>query len=367
MLNRKIFFIVLLLSFAFAKAFSQPVPVNRETANDSALSEHLNQTNDYLQQATEQYNAFKNGPAFDLLLKYGDLKEKEAAKHKEDEIKQLESKFKTDYSRRQQELKDTQQTVDSLKKEYDSLEQEKQKLTRNTILFFVILISLLIVVLVSRMQLAKKAQTLADISSVQLNRTLKLADIPGSVSKMNVDLKYSFQSVTNLSSRLVDTVPQLKSIAINQKKNTDTFQKLEDPLQIVKSVAEQAVASLNSIEKTISEIAEEKVITNLNKLISEVFDISFHWIRSFDESFDCTKVKDLEKILPEIIIMPIAIRTALFHFFNNAFYSVYEKKKSEGKSYEPKISVTTRKLHRFVQVRIKDNGSGIEENILSKI
>jgi signal transduction histidine kinase len=78
-------------------------------------------------------------------------------------------------------------------------------------------------------------------------------------------------------------------------------------------------------------------------------------------------VKDLEKILPEISIVPAAIRTALFQFFNNAFYSVYQKKKVSGKDYEPKISVTSRKLPRFVQVRIKDNGSGIEDKILPRI
>ena len=37
-----------------------------------------------------------------------------------------------------------------LKKEYDSLEKEKQKLTTNTILFFIALISFLSVILISR-------------------------------------------------------------------------------------------------------------------------------------------------------------------------------------------------------------------------
>jgi len=159
----------------------------------------------------------------------------------------------------------------------------------------------------------------------------------------------------------------LKSISVNQKKNIDDFQKLEESLNRIHVESEKAVSSINAIEHSLGEIAEEKAITNLNILINEVCDLSYHWIKSVDESFDCSVTRDLEKILPEISVMPLTIRTALFHFFNNAFYSVYEKKKTAGKNYEPKISVTSRKLPRFVQVRIKDNGSGINEKILSKI
>ncbi|HKR03370.1 MAG TPA: ATP-binding protein [Bacteroidia bacterium] len=360
MLNKRNTFITLLLIFIVAGRFAL-------AQDDSTGNDRPKQLNEYLQEATELYNGFKNWPAFEVLQKYGELKEKELNKQKEETLNQLESKFKTDYSRRKQELTDTQTAVDELKKENDSLEKEKQKLTRNTFLFFVILISLLTGILISRTRLAKKAKALADISSVQLNRTIKLADISGNISKMNADLKFGFRSVWELSGKSIPLISKLKSIAVNQKKKMEDFQKLEESINLVYEDSEQAVSSLSYNERTVSDIKEEKVITNLNSLINEVFDISFHWIKSYDDSFDCSKVKDLEKILPEISIMPVAIRTALFHFFNNAFYSVYEKKKSAGKSYEPKISVTSRKLPRFVQIRIKDNGSGIEDKILSRI
>jgi len=360
MLRIKNFFVTLLWIFTSVEGFTQ-------ATGDSATSRQPVGLQGYQQQATELYNSFKNGPAFEMLQQYGDLKEKELVRQEKDEINRLESKFKTDFSRRQHEMTEIQKEVDSLKKENDSLEKEKQKLTRNTIIFFVLLVSFLTGILISRMELAKKAKKLEDISSIQLKRTLKLAEVTDSLTKTNTDLRFSFKSTLENSARSVSLIAKLKSIAINQKKRTDDFQKCAESINRVNEDAERSVSSLSYYELTSDSVQEEKVSTNLNNLINEVFDISFHWIKSLDESFDCSRTKDLEKILPEINIMPIAIRTALFHFFNNAFYAVYERKKSAGKGYDPKISVTSRKLPRFVQVRIKDNGAGIDDKILPRI
>ncbi len=360
MLRIKNFFITLLWISVSVEGFAQAI-------SDSGTNSQSARLRDYQQQATELYNGFKNGPAFEMLQQYGELKEKELVGQEKDEINRLESKFKTDFSRRQHEMTEIQKEVDSLKKENDSLEKEKQKLTRNTIIFFVLLVSFLTGILISRIELAKKAKKLEDVSSIQLKRTLKLAEVWDGLTKTKADLGFSFKSIFENSVRSVSLIAKLKSIAINQKKKTDDFQKCADSINRVNEDAERSVSSLRYYELTRDSAAEEKVSTNLNNLINEVFDISFHWIKSLDDSFDCSRTKDLEKILPEISIMPLAIRTALFHFFNNAFYAVYEKKKSAGKSYEPKISVTSRKLPRFVQVRIKDNGAGIDDKILPRI
>ncbi|MEO5571178.1 MAG: ATP-binding protein [Bacteroidia bacterium] len=360
MFDKKVIFFIFSLVFIAFSGFSQ-------TMIDSAVTDSPKSLKGYQQQANELYNAFKNGPAFEVLQKYGDLKEKELNKEKAAELEQLESKFKTDYSRLQQQLAVTQQSVNSLKKENDSLEKEKQKMTRNTILFFVIFISVLIAILTTRRRMAKKAQTLAGVSTVQLERTITLSETSDALHTIHADLKFEFSSVFDLSLKSIPVISKLRTVTINQKKNPEEFQKLEENFKHIIADAENAVSSLAAIEQTHGEVIEEKIMTNLNTLISGVFDLSYHWIKSTDASFECEKVKDLEKILPEISIMPVAIRTALFHFFNNAFHSVYEKKKNSGKNYVPKISVTTRKLPRFVQVRIKDNGLGIADKVLSKI
>jgi two-component system NtrC family sensor kinase len=360
MIGKKIFFVFFLFVFTGLRLAAQ-------SSVDSSFNDGSKQLNDYQKEAADLYNSFKNGPAFDMLQQYGTLKEKEFLKQKEEELTNLESKFKIDYSRRQQELKDIQGEVDLLKKENDSLEKEKQKLARNTILFFVLLISFLTGILISRKRLAKKAQELAEVSTIQLKSVSKLTEASNHINDVLGDLKSGFNSAAKISADSVALTSKILSIASNQNKQTGDLEKTYELLMQVQADSEQSVLALQTLRMESDGAAEEKVMTNLNAIINEVFDVSYYWIKSFDSSFECSRIKDLEKILPEINIMPVAITTALFHLFNNAFYSVNQKKKTVGKSYEPKISVTTRKLPRFVQVRIKDNGIGMDDKMISQI
>jgi signal transduction histidine kinase len=52
---------------------------------------------------------------------------------------------------------------------------------------------------------------------------------------------------------------------------------------------------------------------------------------------------------------------------NNAFYAVDEKTRKMGDSYDPTVSVSTKKINDKVEIRIKDNGNGIPQKVLDKI
>jgi hypothetical protein len=359
MLKRK--FIYLFLFLPFAKLYSQ-------NANDSLHTKDKQELlNEYDKQATELYNAFKNGPAFDQLQNYGDLKEKIFKEKKEAELKQVETAFQAHYAVQQTELAEIKTSITDLNKENNSLEKEKQKLQRNTVLFFVCLLTLFTLLLYWRIRKAKKAQELADVSAIQLQHTSKIAGISDAVKKFRPDLYFAFTSLQELCIHSISSLAKLQSVAVGQKKNSEDLTKSESLINKINAASEAGAFLLSDKDLISAEDNELPVMTNLNNLITEIFDLSFYQIKSYDESFDCQRVKDLEKILPEILLFPESIRIALFHFLNNAFYSVYEKKKSAGKNYEPKISVSSRKLPRFVQVRIKDNGGGIADKLLEMI
>src|SRR4030095_4119196 len=57
----------------------------------------------------------------------------------------------------------------------------------------------------------------------------------------------------------------------------------------------------------------------------------------------------------------------LLNLFNNAFYSVMQKKKQVVEGYEPTISVCTKKLDSKIEIHIKDNGNGIPQKVVDKI
>ena len=58
---------------------------------------------------------------------------------------------------------------------------------------------------------------------------------------------------------------------------------------------------------------------------------------------------------------------AFIELIHNAFYAVMEKKKQQGKSYEPTVSVITKKIDGKIEMNIIDNGIGIPQKVLDKI
>ena len=71
-------------------------------------------------------------------------------------------------------------------------------------------------------------------------------------------------------------------------------------------------------------------------------------------------------------MVPQDISRVLLNLFNNAFYAVNEKKAKLNGTFEPAVSVCTKKLDgkieiQVIEIQVKDNGNGIPQNIVAKI
>jgi signal transduction histidine kinase len=121
----------------------------------------------------------------------------------------------------------------------------------------------------------------------------------------------------------------------------------------------------------------QKELTDINALADEYLRLSYHGLRAKDKSFNATMQTDFDINIGKINIVPQDIARVLLNLFNNAFYSVAEKKKikSEGLPaealakgcYEHTVWVSTKKISGKVEIRIKDNGMGIPQKVIDKI
>jgi two-component system, NtrC family, sensor kinase len=111
----------------------------------------------------------------------------------------------------------------------------------------------------------------------------------------------------------------------------------------------------------------QKELTDINALADEYLRLAYHGIRSKDSSFNCTLKQDLDETIGKINIIPQDVGRVLLNLYNNAFYAVDEKKKNNPGSYEPTVSVSTKKSMDKVEIWVADNGNGITQKILDKI
>ncbi len=115
-----------------------------------------------------------------------------------------------------------------------------------------------------------------------------------------------------------------------------------------------------------SSTAERKA-ASINVLADEFFKLSFHVLRAKDKSFNAEMITGFDPNLPKIKIVQQDIGLVFLNLFNNAFYSVNQKRKTGGKDYDPEVMVTTYVEDGQIIIKVKDNGAGIPEAIKDKI
>jgi signal transduction histidine kinase/ligand-binding sensor domain-containing protein len=107
--------------------------------------------------------------------------------------------------------------------------------------------------------------------------------------------------------------------------------------------------------------------TDINALADEYLRLSYHGLRAKDNSFYASMKADFDKSIANINIISQDIGRVLLNLYNNAFYAVYEKKKSAADGYEPTVSINTKKADNKIVITIKDNGNGIPQKSVDKI
>ncbi len=111
----------------------------------------------------------------------------------------------------------------------------------------------------------------------------------------------------------------------------------------------------------------QKELTDINTLCDEYLRLSYHGLRAKDKSFNAKFETNFDPTLPKINVVPQEIGRVFLNLINNAFYAVNERKKLNEPSYEPEVIVSTRKEKDKVEIKVKDNGTGIPKNLVDKI
>jgi len=123
---------------------------------------------------------------------------------------------------------------------------------------------------------------------------------------------------------------------------------------IVKGMLQHSRASSNVKEPT-----------DINKLADEYLRLAYHGLRAKDKSFNAELATHFGENLPEISIVPQDIGRVLLNLFNNSFYAVQKKQADAG--FKPMVELSTSLKGKNIEIVVKDNGTGIPDDIKEKI
>jgi two-component system NtrC family sensor kinase len=99
--------------------------------------------------------------------------------------------------------------------------------------------------------------------------------------------------------------------------------------------------------------------TDINALVEEALNLAYHGARAQDQSFNITMERDLDRQLAPIEIVPQDITRVLLNLISNGFYAAAKQSRDANGAFRPMLKVTTCDLGEVVEVRVRDNGTGI--------
>jgi signal transduction histidine kinase len=114
----------------------------------------------------------------------------------------------------------------------------------------------------------------------------------------------------------------------------------------------------------------QKEPTDINALCDEYLRLAYHGLRAKDKTFNAKFETNFDASIEKINVVPQEIGRVVLNLINNAFYAVSEKANSLPAGlagYEPTVSVSTKRLINWVEVKVRDNGNGIPDSIKEKI
>jgi signal transduction histidine kinase len=90
--------------------------------------------------------------------------------------------------------------------------------------------------------------------------------------------------------------------------------------------------------------------------------------RAERQGFNVTLQRDLDPAAGMVELFPQEITRVFLNLISNGFYAVTKRKMEIGNSgFEPTVRATTKNLGHAVEVRIRDNGTGIPAEVKEKM
>jgi len=106
---------------------------------------------------------------------------------------------------------------------------------------------------------------------------------------------------------------------------------------------------------------------DVNALVREYARLAYHGMRGTDSSFNCDMIYQIDQDAGKIDAVTSDLSRVFLNVITNACHATQARAAKEDDSYMPAVTITTEGGEDDVTVSVRDNGTGIPDDILGRI
>ena len=221
------------------------------------------------------------------------------------------------------------------------------------------------------------AKSLEDLRNTQdrLVQTQKLASLGQLTAGIAHEIKNPLNFVNNFSGVSVELIDELEETLTGVKADDKTRTAIAELTNTLRGNLDKVVQHgkrADSIVKNMllhsREGSGEHRPVDVNALVEEAVNLAYHGARAEKQGFNIKLERSLDPAAGQVDCFPQEITRVLLNLISNGFYAATKRKaEANGGDYEPTLAAATKSLGDSIEIRIRDNGTGIPPEIREKM
>jgi signal transduction histidine kinase len=221
------------------------------------------------------------------------------------------------------------------------------------------------------------ASSLEELRAAQdrLVQSEKLASLGQLTAGIAHEIKNPLNFVNNFAALSAELVDEMTEVFENPELDESSKRKeLDEIRELLKSNLDKVVQHGKRADSIVKNMllhsrqgSGEQRPVEINALIDESLNLAYHGARAEKQGFNITLERDFDPSAGAAEVFPQEITRVFLNLISNGFYAATKRAAEVGNGFEPVLKAATRNIGNSIEIRIRDNGTGIPSDIKEKI
>jgi len=220
------------------------------------------------------------------------------------------------------------------------------------------------------------AASLDDLRTAQdrLVQTEKLASLGQLTAGIAHEIKNPLNFVNNFAALSAELVEEMNEVMAKTSLDTAARQEIDELARLLTGNLAKVVQHGKRADSIVKNMLQhsregsgEHRLADINAIVEESLNLAYHGARAEKADFRIALQRDLDPSAGMADVYTQEITRVLLNLVSNGFYAATRRNSETDGGFEPTLMAATRNLGDKVEIRVRDNGTGIPPDVKNKM